>query len=332
MASPERLDIFQLRLDALARRRRKQTTIRDNRHVLVRFDRWLRERELDAQSATRLDVEEYFDALLAVYEVASVRRHLACIRAAYRYAKNLGVISLDPSGTVVLPRQPDVEPEVYSRQDLEKVVAAVRDEIDDILVRLLLFNGCRRAECVRLRYADVDRKADRIRVIGKADKLRYVPLHPVLAEVLCAGAEPSAYLLATPTTGRMSIVSLNKRLRAVLERAHVTGGRRPVHAFRRTVATSLYEEGIRESVIDAIMGWSPTSVRGRYYTRISDNQKQDAIRRLYGGNRFFAPPAARAQPQAGVRSVNGSAGRRKRTPPSRPSSGEPGRPYAARGN
>ncbi len=280
-------DLFKLRLDALRRRRRKRSTIANNRHVLGTFNHWLHGHGLDARTVDRLAVEQYFDEILDFYEVATARRHLTCLRAAYRYAQVLGEVSADPTATVVLPRQPEVEPDVYSGDELRALVDAVVDDFEALQLRLLMFTGCRRTECLRIVYGDIDIGREEIRVLGKGDKLRMVPLHPVVARALDMSNSPDRYVLRAHRSRRMGTATFNLRLRALLDRAGVDGGRRPAHKFRRTVATSLNEEGVRELVIDQILGWAPSSIRGRYYTRISDRQKQDAIGRLYGGEPFF---------------------------------------------
>ena len=66
----------------------------------------------------------------------------------------------------------------------------------------------------------------------------------------------------------------------VLKRAGVEL-KQPAHAFRKTVATVLYEQGVREDFIDKIMGWAPSSVRSKYYSRVADNSIHASILRLY---------------------------------------------------
>jgi hypothetical protein len=42
-----------------------------------------------------------------------------------------------------------------------------------------------------------------------------------------------------------------------------------------------HEEAVQTDVIDKILGWAPTSIRQRYYTRIGDRSLYDAILKLY---------------------------------------------------
>ena len=139
----------------------------------------------------------------------------------------------------------------------------------------------RRAEfsSPQFKWSDVNFETQTMRILGKGRKLRDVPMHPRLAEVLVARRAVSDDESVLGLGG--STRNVNYRLRKLLERVAVDGGNRPAHRFRATVQCSLYEEGVREDVIDSIMGWAPRTVRQRYYGRTRDEVAHDAILRLY---------------------------------------------------
>jgi integrase len=70
----------------------------------------------------------------------------------------------------------------------------------------------------------------------------------------------------------------------------VCGGNRPAHRFRKTAATSLYEEGVPTDTIDKIFGWSAHSIRVLYYTRIPDTSLYGGILKLYASDPIERPP------------------------------------------
>jgi integrase len=53
------------------------------------------------------------------------------------------------------------------------------------------------------------------------------------------------------------------------------------HCFRKTLASSLYANGVLPPTIDAIFGWAPTSVRDRYYVSIDHEDLAAAIKKAY---------------------------------------------------
>jgi integrase len=131
--------------------------------------------------------------------------------------------------------------------------------------------------------------ARQMKVLGKGAKLRLVPLHPVLQDVLAELPPVSRHVVTSAWKERVSAFTFNRKLRDLLERAQVDGGRRLAHKFRKTLATSLFENGAQERVIDRIFGWAPTTVRDRHYTRVADILMQRAILVAYEDDPLSAP-------------------------------------------
>jgi integrase len=127
-------------------------------------------------------------------------------------------------------------------------------------------------------------------VRGKGGKLRRVPIHPVLAEVLLQHRLRTGGQQTVLGRGG-SLRNVNQRIENLLKRAGVDGGNRPAHRFRKTVATVLFEEGVQTDVIDRIMGWAPQSIRSRYYTRIPEAAMVEAVLRLYQSDPIEVPPS-----------------------------------------
>jgi integrase len=231
-----------------------------------------------------LQCEEYFDELLDRGAVATVRRHLAYVRAAYRYGVRHDLLDRDPTADVKLPWLPDIEPATYSSEQLKALHAAIRCEREEVAFFLFAFAGLRLGELAALAWAQVDFDRWQIRLTGKGGKFRLVPLHPVLNEVLReqrARVSPrQEQVLGSVNGHRLTANTLGRAVRALVDRATVEVDS-PSHAFRRTVATVMYEQGVRTRVIERIMGWSPRQMHERHYLRVADEPMHNAIRTLY---------------------------------------------------
>jgi site-specific recombinase XerD len=114
--------IFEAYLAAQRRRRSSALTIKAVTHALRSTQRWLDEQGIAASELSLLECEEYFDELLGQQAVSTVRRHLAYVRAAYRYGLRHDLIERDPTADVRLPWLPDVEPATYSSEELKAIV------------------------------------------------------------------------------------------------------------------------------------------------------------------------------------------------------------------
>ena len=104
--------------------------------------------------------------------------------------------------------------------------------------------------------------------------------------------------MLTRIDGReLSSNSLGRIVRGLVDRAGV-GIDSPSHAFRRTVATVMYEQGVRTRVIERIMGWSPRQMHERHYLRVADQAMHDAIRGLYAADPICERQQRSLQPVA----------------------------------
>lgn len=291
--------IFEAYLAAQRRRRPSPLTIKAIRHALAQTQRWLDQQELAAGELSLLRCEEYFDELLERQAVSTVRRHLAYVRAAYRYAVRHELVERDPTADVRLPRLPDHDPVTYSNEQLRQVHAAIRNEREELAFFLFAFAGLRLGEVAALEWRQVEFERWQLRLAGKGSKLRLVPLHPVLTELLREQQARSGRerIVGTINGQALSANTLGRSVRALVDRAGVEV-EQPSHAFRRTVATVMYENGVRARVIERIMGWAPRQMYERHYLRVADQQMHDAIRSLYRDDPICDRQQQTLQPRA----------------------------------
>ncbi|MGZ8607756.1 MAG: tyrosine-type recombinase/integrase, partial [Actinomycetota bacterium] len=117
----------------------------------------------------------------------SLRRRAASIRGLYRFAYGEGLITVDVAARLDLPRQPRLLPETLTIDDVERLLeAAAGPEAapagalrSRALLELLYAAGLRISEALRLDREDLSLEAGTVRVIGKGDRERQVPVGDV---------------------------------------------------------------------------------------------------------------------------------------------------------
>lgn len=274
--------VFDQYTDRLRRKRRSPHTLSAFATAATRLGRWLDAQGIRAEEASYPVLEEYFDTLANELKPSSAETHLKMIRAAYNYAVLRGTLRHNPALDIEIPRGPDKEPTIISNDVLREIREGIVFKRDWVFFHLLAYTGMRRSEIRGLVYDDgsddrsVVRLEDQtIRVIGKGGKLRLVPIHPALGEIL---AEENR------RAGRFVVCSDGKQGVAVQTIQDMTKRLHPTytpHDYRRTVATSLARNGVADRVIDRIMGWSKRTVRDRYYVQVAQEELQRAILKLY---------------------------------------------------
>lgn len=159
-------------------------------------------------------------------------------------------------------REPRRLPRGLDPAETKALLGSFRTDRDRAIAGLMLFSGLRSAEVLGLGVTDVDIGRGWIRVIGKGDKERRVPLDPDVAGLvqtylLAERPETAATRLFVVAKGPhrgqpLSAEGLRRVFRYHREIAGVPAGH--PHALRHSFGTALAEAGVDLSVMQALMG------------------------------------------------------------------------------
>jgi site-specific recombinase XerD len=214
---------------------------------------------------------------------ASRRAHLSAVRQFVTHLRAIGVLDVDPTATIAPPRVTPGPPVTMTRDETQRLLASVDDPRDRVAVALMLGCGLRGGDVARLSTTDLDLEARILRVLGKGDKVRLVPLPHLVAEMLAgfvAGLDDGP-LIRTRSGERMSAQQLRARIRRALERAGVKRAPldgRSSHVLRRTCATTLLEGGVATVAdVQQVLGHASLSSTTRYLARPSAARLLGAI-------------------------------------------------------
>jgi site-specific recombinase XerD len=270
--------IFDQYEERLHRLKRHPNTIRSFKGAARELEDYLKAHRIKPESVESHHLEEYFAQLDKAPTTKEL--HLTHVGAAYRYAQRRGLVQRDPTVDVLLERVPDKEPRIIPNQKLREMKERLLNDREWMLWHLLTYTGMRRLEIVNLMWSDVKLADGTITVIGKGGKLRHIPIHPALGEVLTEREHhPDGWVLAgREEHGEPRQVSLST-FHGVVD--CMTKKEYTAHDFRRTVASSMYHNGVDGDTIDKIMGWSPRVIRTRFYQSIAGERLQQAILKLY---------------------------------------------------
>jgi len=160
-------------------------TVRSYLNDLDQFCSFLSDQELtdDPIRATSQDIRAWIVSLLDNnYTTVSVHRKISCLRVFYRYLRKEGVLKSDPLEKVVLPRRKKTLPVFVE----EAAMATLLDDFsfgsdfagirNRTIIEMLYLTGMRRSELIGLHSADVDLAEGSVKVTGKRNKQRIIPL------------------------------------------------------------------------------------------------------------------------------------------------------------
>lgn len=281
---------------ALLAARRAPRTVEAYRRDLETLRAYL---DKPVADATREDLERYTAQMRADgLSPATIARRTAASRSFYKQLQLLGRREDNPAAAIDLPRRPRRLPKTLSPGEVERLIAAAagtqpRALRDQALIELLYGAGLRVSEAVGVEKAGVDLDNRLVRVLGKGDKERIVPIgRPAVEAVrryLARGRpfldkrhRPELFLNARggPLTRAGAFL--------ILRRVAATAGLEPErvhpHLLRHSFATHLLEGGADLRSVQEMLGHADLSTT-ELYTHVSDRRRRE----LY----FRAHPHAR---------------------------------------
>jgi integrase/recombinase XerD len=227
---------------------------------------------------------------------SSLRRRAAALKGFYRFAFGEGLIDVDVATQLDLPRQGRRLPDTLSVAEVERLLEAGSEggPRDRALLELLYAAGLRVSEAVGLDREDVSLDGGFVRVIGKGDKERLVPIGELAVDWLVTwleGPRPALLARAHVAPARGGPLFLGDRggrlarqqawavVRRAAERADL-GARVSPHTLRHSFATHLLEGGADLRVVQELLGHASISTT-QLYTHLTGERIRDVYRRAH---------------------------------------------------
>lgn len=220
-------------------------------------------------------------------------RKVAAIRSFYGFARREGVIDRDLADLIDPPRPGRYLPEVLAPDEVERILAAPGDDPaglrDAAILELLYACGLRVSELTGLDLDRLNLDALEVRVIGKGNRERRVPmgepardrLHRYLSgprQTWTAG-KPTPAVFVSQRGTRLGRESVWRIVRRWSQAAGVVGDVTP-HTFRHSFATHLLEGGADLRVVQSLLGHASISTT-QLYTHLTGERVREVYARAH---------------------------------------------------
>jgi integrase/recombinase XerC len=169
----------------LTEKRYSPHTVRSYLNDLEQFYSFLSSLNLpdDEAAVTSHDIRAWIVSMLDNnYSTVSVHRKISCLRVYYRYLRKEGILRTDPLEKVVLPKRKKTLPVFVDEDSLSNLIdnfsfgSGFAGSRDRTIVEMLYLTGMRRSELIGLHNSDVDLREATVKVTGKRNKQRIIPL------------------------------------------------------------------------------------------------------------------------------------------------------------
>lgn len=260
-----------------------QNTLHAYRNDLKQLLTWAQSNKLSLQKVKRADLQSYLgERVEQKSSPHSTARQLSSFKRFYRYLVREGAIKIDPTEQISRPKLSRGVPISLSEKDVESLLNApdlsttigLRDKA---MLELLYATGLRVSELTTLKLAQLNLNQGIVRIIGKGDKERLVPM----------GEESQKYLSSYLKQGRADILGermtdcifptsrshcmtrqtfwhLIKRYAVI---AGITSDLSP-HTLRHAFATHMLNHGADLRVVQMLLGHSDLSTT-QIYTHVA---------------------------------------------------------------
>lgn len=197
----------------------------------------------------------------------SINRKISSLRTFFQYLKRKGIIDKSPMLKIIAPKIPKRLPE-FIREDSLSVLFDTLNESDSystlrdrVIIELLYSTGIRRAELISIQEQDIKFQDGLLKVIGKGNKERLIPLSKLLMQKLKLLIElkyenwdnASSYLFLTDRGKQVYPKFVYNKVKELLSMVSTSHKKSP-HILRHSFATHLTNNGADINAIKELLG------------------------------------------------------------------------------
>ncbi|MBB5396083.1 tyrosine-type recombinase/integrase [Mucilaginibacter sp. AK015] len=227
----------------------------------------------------------------------SVNRKIATLRKYFKFLMQEGVISGNPTSRINAPRVPRNLPAVVDGDKLTQMLdgrLTIRDENiftdtfaglrDKLVIEMLFGTGMRLAEITGVKHPDIDLYENTIKVLGKRNKQRIIPLNSELVSLIRRYVE--AKKSENFNNNSVTLIVTNKGADAYPKLIYLivhkylsyisTQDKKSPHVLRHTFATSLLNKGADLNAIKELLGHANLSA-----TQIYTHNSVERLKSIY---------------------------------------------------
>ncbi len=265
---------------------------------IEKFYEFLFEEDVDFDKVDQIVIRNFLTKELSSgVSKRSCKRRLCALRQYYKFLLRNRYINDDPFVYISSPKVEKRFPRVLYKEQVYEILSENRQRKDEFALRdqaildLLYFSGLRASELVNVKLQDISLKQRLVRIIGKGNKERIVPMSEECksdiekylkfsrGDLLAKTKEPQPNLILNNRGNPLTVRGLEYILDAIEEKTGTFVNLHP-HILRHSFATNLLENGADLRVIQELLGHESINAT-QVYTHVSDKAMQETY------NKFF---------------------------------------------
>ena len=217
----------------------------------------------------------------------TISHDLIVIKNFYKYLIKEGLISVNPTLDIELPKLKKSLPHTLTLDEVDKILdIELKDKYsyrNKAMLELMYSSGLRISELVNLKMQDIDLEDDIVRVYGKGSKERIVPIGDYAINYLkkyiyeyrssLMHGKINDYIFLNSRGDRISRQAMFKIIKQIIKEKNIKKDVSP-HTLRHSFASHMLENGADLRSIQELLGHSDISTT-QIYTHISNKKLKE---------------------------------------------------------
>lgn len=258
---------------------------------IQKFLSWIENKDKHVLNVSLEDLETFIGESSKGLKSRTIARQISAIRQFYKFLQAEEYIQENPAELLELPKLEKYLPEVLSVDEINKIIEAIDASLDEgfrnkVIIEVLYATGMRVSELISLKLSDIYFEEALIKVTGKGNKQRFIPIHQNALHLLNIyineirskfydEKRSKNYVFLNRRGTPLSRVMVFTFIKKYAEAAGIQKKISP-HTFRHSFATHLVEAGADLRAVQDLLGHE-SILTTEIYTHLSQKHLRDLI-------------------------------------------------------
>lgn len=272
-------------------------TLESYKNDLLQFAVFLQANGLSPElaRATHIDIRNWMVSMMQdKITPRSINRKISTLKSFYKFMMRRGEVKKSPLGKVQTPKTSKRLPVFVEQTGIEKLMTGVEfaegyeGALEKMILELLYGTGMRRSELINLKETDIDSYQSQLKVLGKGNKERIIPMHPALRQSIqqfltvkknSVQEQEGSWLLVTDKGRQLAPRSVYAMVKKYLHLVTTVEMKSP-HVLRHTFATHLMNNGADINAVKELLGHSSLAAT-QVYTHNTIEKLKEVYRKAH---------------------------------------------------
>lgn len=224
----------------------------------------------------------------------SINRKISSLRSFFKYLLKQEIIAVNPATTITSPKVPKRLPQFVEEKDTNFLLNEIefepnfKGQTEKLILQILYNTGIRKAELINLKEYNIDKANRQIKVLGKGNKERIIPLSKDLIEIIFDYIDEKRKLFGRVEHGVLCVTASGKALdpKAVynIVKKYLTQvttiDKKSPHILRHTFATHLMNKGADLNAVKELLGHASLAAT-QVYTHNTIEKLKDVYKKAH---------------------------------------------------